>query len=150
LLDRLLAERDVGCPRCGYNLRGNRSAVCPECGATITIDNLINRPPRVDLSWAMLFAAVAGGLPDSIRNWWELIVLRRIEYGSVLDPGWRWVIGWISRAYWLSLIPVLVLLLLSRRRFVRLHPAIRWGVAIATTLLWLLGHRRHLPYGWGW
>jgi hypothetical protein len=29
---RFLAEHDVHCPRCGYNLRGLSSAKCPECG----------------------------------------------------------------------------------------------------------------------
>ena len=27
-----LAERDVACPGCGYNLRGVTGGVCPECG----------------------------------------------------------------------------------------------------------------------
>ncbi len=31
-LNRLLAESDVRCPDCGYNLRGLESTVCPECG----------------------------------------------------------------------------------------------------------------------
>ncbi|MEM9166951.1 MAG: hypothetical protein AAGB48_07975 [Planctomycetota bacterium] len=31
-----LAERDVPCPRCGYNLRGVREPVCPECGRTLS------------------------------------------------------------------------------------------------------------------
>ncbi|MEM8758677.1 MAG: hypothetical protein AAGF47_12970 [Planctomycetota bacterium] len=34
-----LAERDVPCPGCGYNLRGVRETVCPECGDLISLDN---------------------------------------------------------------------------------------------------------------
>jgi hypothetical protein len=30
---RFLAEHDVPCPRCGYNLRGLGEPLCPECGA---------------------------------------------------------------------------------------------------------------------
>ncbi|MEM9166950.1 MAG: hypothetical protein AAGB48_07970 [Planctomycetota bacterium] len=35
-----LAERDVPCPGCGYNLRGVREPVCPECGETILLDKI--------------------------------------------------------------------------------------------------------------
>lgn len=30
-----LADRDVPCPACGYNLRGITTAACPECGAAL-------------------------------------------------------------------------------------------------------------------
>lgn len=33
-------ERDVACPRCGYNLRGLTTARCPECGFAFTFDEL--------------------------------------------------------------------------------------------------------------
>lgn len=32
-----LAERDVMCGRCGYNLRGANGAACPECGLELTL-----------------------------------------------------------------------------------------------------------------
>jgi predicted amidophosphoribosyltransferase len=35
LLREFLAERDVLCPRCGYNLRGLDKPYCPECGLAI-------------------------------------------------------------------------------------------------------------------
>lgn len=31
LLHAFLADRDVPCPHCGYNLRGLQAGVCPEC-----------------------------------------------------------------------------------------------------------------------
>jgi hypothetical protein len=34
-LGRLLRERRGGCRACGYDLTGNRSGVCPECGTRI-------------------------------------------------------------------------------------------------------------------
>ncbi len=37
-LRAFLAERDVPCPGCGYNLRGLTGAVCPECGAPLTME----------------------------------------------------------------------------------------------------------------
>ena len=33
----LLADRDARCADCGYNLRGVRSTVCPECGVPIEV-----------------------------------------------------------------------------------------------------------------
>lgn len=38
---RLLAENDVPCPGCGYNLRGMTSQSCPECGAAFTLPQLV-------------------------------------------------------------------------------------------------------------
>jgi hypothetical protein len=37
LLRALLASRDISCPVCAYNLRGNESRNCPECGANLNL-----------------------------------------------------------------------------------------------------------------
>ncbi len=37
LLSQFLAQRDVPCPTCAYNLRDLQSAVCPECGETLRL-----------------------------------------------------------------------------------------------------------------
>jgi hypothetical protein len=36
-----LADRDVACPGCGYNLRGIRGLSCPECSAPLSLDRLV-------------------------------------------------------------------------------------------------------------
>jgi len=36
-LRAFLAERDVPCPACGYNLRGAQDPVCPECGGPVEL-----------------------------------------------------------------------------------------------------------------
>src|SRR5947208_3281908 len=33
------------CPACGYNLTGLREARCPECGARLTLNELLSAPP---------------------------------------------------------------------------------------------------------
>lgn len=33
------------CTNCGYNLTGNTSGTCPECGASVTVFPFGNRPP---------------------------------------------------------------------------------------------------------
>jgi hypothetical protein len=148
LLRELLRSRDIACPDCGYNLRDNQSSVCPECGVNITIERLVHPRLRVDLSWALAFVGVAGGLPDSIRMWHRLVAWHVIDYGYVEMPAWKAMAGWLSAAYWLSLAPLVVLALCVPRRFVRLGPAVRWCVAIGAVLLWLLGHRRCLLWYW--
>ncbi|MFN0133635.1 MAG: hypothetical protein ACKVW3_14045 [Phycisphaerales bacterium] len=49
-----LADSDVPCPDCGYNLRGATTGTCAECGKTITL-----RPPH----WAWQ----AGRFPQAHR-----------------------------------------------------------------------------------
>jgi len=36
-LVRLLAERSIACPGCGYNLRGLTSGTCPECNSPLML-----------------------------------------------------------------------------------------------------------------
>jgi hypothetical protein len=38
---RYLGIADVACPACRYNLRGCRSATCPECGQPLTLEKLM-------------------------------------------------------------------------------------------------------------
>lgn len=38
-----LAERDVSCPKCEFNLRGCVGMTCPECGQGLTYDELVRR-----------------------------------------------------------------------------------------------------------
>lgn len=43
-----LATHDVGCPGCGYSLRGSTGVACPECGRALTLADVpaaIERPP---------------------------------------------------------------------------------------------------------
>jgi len=46
-LRRMRRWRNHHCPDCGYNLRGNTSGVCPECGARMPLkESVFNRPDR--------------------------------------------------------------------------------------------------------
>jgi hypothetical protein len=55
LLRALLTSRDITCPVCAYNLRGNESSNCPECGA-----NLDLRVASTDLKLGPWLTAVLG------------------------------------------------------------------------------------------
>jgi hypothetical protein len=37
MLQQFLADRDVPCPQCGYNLRTLSGAICPECGEQLAL-----------------------------------------------------------------------------------------------------------------
>jgi hypothetical protein len=50
-----VATRDIPCPVCGYNLRGNESIRCSECGATLQL-----RVGSLDLKLAPWLVALLG------------------------------------------------------------------------------------------
>lgn len=58
LLQTYLADRDVPCPGCGYNLRGHTGARCPECGVRLVLG--VERGAALHLGrWLLLAAALS-------------------------------------------------------------------------------------------
>ena len=55
LLRMLLARRDIACPVCAYNLRGNESDHCPECGSVLDL-----RAASTDLKLGPWLTALLG------------------------------------------------------------------------------------------
>lgn len=47
-LRTLLAERDVPCPKCGFNLRGITCGACPECGLSLSTQMWSRAPSRAE------------------------------------------------------------------------------------------------------
>ncbi len=71
LLKALLAERDLPCPVCGYNLRAIASTNCPECGAKLDL-----RVGSTDLKLGPWLAALlASALPLGIVSFFLVIGL---------------------------------------------------------------------------
>lgn len=70
LLRACLAQRDVPCPTCKYNLRGCVSAACPECGTTIVLSIDAQRqrwvPPL--LAFLAFGWVLTAGLLNTARN----------------------------------------------------------------------------------
>lgn len=52
-----LAERDVGCPKCSYSLRGLQEAICPECGQLIELRVLAPDPPMGAWTFGLVWAS---------------------------------------------------------------------------------------------
>lgn len=59
-LEVFVAERDVPCPGCGYNLRGLGGSVCPECGLEVRLGVQLEEPAMGALmvTLAALFSVV--------------------------------------------------------------------------------------------
>lgn len=44
MLQVFLAEQDIPCPNCSYNLRGLKDSVCPECRQQLTLNVVLQQP----------------------------------------------------------------------------------------------------------
>lgn len=68
-----LAEIDVGCPKCGYNLRGGAGENCPECGIRLLTDEVF--PPIHDLSLLPAFDTKRPCTPRRFQSMGPAIVM---------------------------------------------------------------------------
>ena len=73
-LRQFLAERDIPCPGCGYNLRGLARSLCPECARPFTLQELL--PPT----------SLGPNTPLRIAVVVELAILAVLFYLMPLDP----------------------------------------------------------------
>jgi hypothetical protein len=60
IIVRVLAEHDLACPSCGYNLRGLTNVNCPECNQRLVL-RVGLAEPRIG-SFVAGLVAIAGGL----------------------------------------------------------------------------------------
>lgn len=73
-----MAEQDVPCPGCGYNLRGVAQDTCPECGATLHLTVTAGKPQSYLLALRLIFLALIvwngvgklpGAMMELVRYW---------------------------------------------------------------------------------
>ncbi len=57
-----LAERDVACPNCGYNLKGLTAGRCPECDQRLALQIALAEPRFGAWMTCVLSLAAVGGL----------------------------------------------------------------------------------------
>ena len=124
LLRLYLAERDVTCPMCTYNLRGLEDGHCPECGEQLS---LTVRPASYRLAAliaAIITFAMGFGFCVLIGGWLAWVYLQDEWALSTTDGEVGWTIAGIA-------IEGLALILLAglHRKFRRLHTAIQWLIA---------------------
>ena len=133
LLERYLADCDVPCPRCGYNLRSLVGRRCPECGDELTLlVGLVEPRMAAYLTSLGASCAVVGesalfcliGLTAAPADWWATFGARMLIVLLVVS------------------LAMLLATVLRRRRFRRAMPARQWGIAIGAcaliAILWTL------------
>lgn len=137
----ILAERDIECPGCGYNLRGlhadtnGAAPACPECGEPVTLDHLktvidggLEPPTRFIAALNGVFAGVGtlvaaavflrgavGGGSGAIDH--GLVIGGAVMTMLSVLLGWLWVrgalrVGHKAGGLWLALLNPLVLVTL--------------------------------------
>jgi len=70
-----LAEHDVPCHGCGYNMRGAPSTVCPECGERLPFDH--PRALQQDLRSARRVGVIERGFLERLSFW--VIILSLVD-----------------------------------------------------------------------
>jgi hypothetical protein len=147
-LAQWLADRDVPCPLCRYNLRGLASNRCPECGRELRLGVSVVEPfSRV---WVSLLVALL--LPAGFG----LVVIIGLLYwlaqpggSSIGRGGWNIPVGpTLVLLHVVGSVPASVVTLAGRRRFLRWPRRAQVGVAaaawlaLASTVLYLLSFLR--------
>jgi hypothetical protein len=141
LIKAFVADRDVPCPACGYNLRGGQSMACAECGARLDL-----RVGCADFKLSFwIFSLLAIALPlGYAAATGAMLVVTVLEFGRAAIGGNDWPL-FIS--HWMAPLvyaPVLWWLVRKRRRFwtrpslVQLRMSIAIGACSAVILATLL------------
>lgn len=109
VLQQFLAQRDLPCPVCKYNLRGLSSTSCPECGARLDL-----RIGSIDLKlgpWLVCVFAVA--LPIGFNSILSVIA----TIGAIYSAYWGssdWIM--LANVVTLTVLLASVLTLVVKRR----------------------------------
>ena len=128
LLKAYLAERDVACPCCGYNLRNLTSSRCPECG-----DRLCMRVTPVEprmAAYITLLAACCAGFGGSTL--FGLLALT-----AAPASWWAKPTAVILIVQWCLSAVITPIVLSKRRRFRRAARRLQWLLGIVAWVVFL-------------
>jgi hypothetical protein len=121
LLRQFLATRDVPCPVCGYNLRGNSSPKCSECGARLDV-----RVGSTDLRITPWLVALIGTvLPMGAASFWALLMLVMIR--QFQNPQWTTTLGALLGSILVN-VAIVHFLIQRRRTFWKRAPRRQWRI----------------------
>ncbi len=124
-LNQFLAERDLPCPLCAYNLRGLTSGACPECGSEVELSVGLSEPRMGAFVTGAVGLASGLGFNTFILGWFLWMSAMRATYGPRLADGWPLFVGLAVTGY-------AMFLWLRRRRKIRLmRSGVRWALAAA-------------------
>ena len=122
-----LADRDLPCPACGYNLHGLTASACPECGRGLRLGVSLTEPALG--TWIATLVPLL--LPAGFGI--ILIVVYISEFQNIGVSGLFTMpvpVAWIVTHLVLS-VPLSVLVLLGRRRFLKLSWPAQAGFVLA-------------------
>jgi hypothetical protein len=123
LLRAFLAERDLPCPLCGYNLRALTAEKCPECGSEVEITVGLTEPRMAAFIAGVVGLASGVGFNTLMLFWvaWMWVIDGR--RGPRLQEFLPLLIG-------LAVMSVALMLWLNRRRRIRaMRPGVSWPLA---------------------
>jgi hypothetical protein len=111
-LREFLAERDVPCPLCQYNLRALTGDTCPECGSEVSITVGLTEPRMAAFIAGVVGLASGVGFNTLMLVWlaWMRLVDGRGSPG--LDEAWPLLVG-------LGVTSVALFVWLNRRKQIR-------------------------------
>src|SRR5438045_2504229 len=106
LLRQFLSERDVPCPRCGYNLRNLGGNRCPECGDALALRVNLSEPRLGPLIAGLVSLSAGAGL-NGLLLLYGLMVVAFQHRGSGLDSfficnGVGFAVEGLALAAWLT------------------------------------------------
>jgi hypothetical protein len=122
-----LADRDILCPICKYNLRQLQSTKCPECGSELKLS-----VGAVDVRMGLWVSALlAAAAPATFGLLFLIIIIASGEF-----PSFRYVpvSTMLLMLYVLAAIPATVFLIAGRRSFLRRGLAVQRACAVVPWL----------------
>lgn len=143
-LAAFLADRDLFCPGCGYNLRGLTSAHCPECRQHLVLTVSLAEPPIVQYVLAIVGIAACGA---ALCMFLAFAIVVGLPNGLELLSDEGFIFLWLPAAL-TALDAILVALLLlpafrrwfrARGRFARwLFVLACWGTSVVVATTWVV------------
>jgi hypothetical protein len=131
LLKSYLADRDVPCPQCEYNLRDLQSNLCPECGEKIVLGINLVEPKQAAAITGLIGLAAGAGMNGLLLIYAVIMILIRTFVGQFITP------FLLMNGIGLLTLGALLLAWLHKWKQIRAHRR-RWMLATGCWLLTLI------------
>lgn len=95
-LREFLADRDIECPGCSYNLRGLTGRTCPECGQGLVVTLRLREPRQGSLIAGLVGLSMGAGLGGLLMIYAGITYFTR-PYGGAIPMSF-WLVNIIGFA----------------------------------------------------
>lgn len=124
-----LADNDIACPGCRYNLRGLRDNACPECGTELILRVAVAEPRLAVFLSAVIALASGLGFNAFILMWLTWQVFR---FGSPWSRMWTLFVA-------TPLLAIATVLLCRHRQWLRRRSRVGQALVIAGCVVGSIG-----------